>query len=233
MIDLYNGSCFDLMAGLEDESVDMILSDPPYGISYQSQRAGEGKTKAIANDASLEWLDGWVDECYRVAKDDTAHYIFCSHHFIQDFKIAFAKRFNVKNILIWEKPHHGIGDALGDFAPKYEMILFMHKGRRLMRGRRHSNVLKFNRTSNMMHPTQKPVAMLEFLIAKFSEKEEVVLDPFMGSGSTGVAATKQGRGFIGMDLDKDYYETAAMRIGNVLSARGDDPDALITMHPST
>ena len=88
----------------------------------------------------------------------------------------------------------------------------MQKGRRLINGKRDPNILKFNRTGNKLHPTQKPVDLLEYLISKFSDKNETVLDPFMGSGSTGVAAKNLNRSFIGIELDEEYFKIASDRI---------------------
>ncbi len=105
-----------------------------------------------------------------------------------------------------------MGDLKGDFAPKFEMIIFIHKGRRLINGSRDSNILKFNRTGNKLHPTQKPVDLLEYLISKFSDNEQLILDPFMGSGSTGVAAKNLNRNFIGIELDEGYFNIAKERI---------------------
>ena len=105
-----------------------------------------------------------------------------------------------------------MGDLKGDFAPKTEFILFMQKGRCLIRGKRDCNVLQYARTGNELHPTQKPVDMLEFLISKFSDESMVICDPFMGSGSTGVAAKNTNRKFIGIELDQNYFEIAKKRI---------------------
>ena len=105
-----------------------------------------------------------------------------------------------------------MGDLKGDFAPKVEFILFLHKGRRLINGKRDPNILKFARTGNVNHPTEKPVDLCEYLISKFSESGDVILDPFMGSGTTGVACINTGRDFLGIELDKEYFEIASNRI---------------------
>ena len=86
------------------------------------------------------------------------------------------------------------------------------KGRCLIRGKRDCNVLQYAKTGNELHPTQKPIDMLEFLINKFSDENMVVCDPFMGSGSTGVACINTNRKFIGVELDQNYFEIAKKRI---------------------
>ena len=210
-INLLHGDCFELLQGIPDESVDMVLTDPPYGMSFQS---GHRKTKyeKIKGDSNLDWLDDFVNEIYRVSKPNTAHYVFCSFHHIDKFKQAIEKKFKVKNILTWVKNNTSMGDLKGDFAPKTEFIIFFHKGRKLIKGKRDPNVLEFKKTRNELHPTQKPVDMIEYLIEKFSDKGDLILDPFMGSGSTGVACINTNRNFIGMELDENYFNIAEERI---------------------
>ena len=191
----------------------MILTDPPYGMSFQSGRRKE-KYEKIKGDGDLSWLDKFIDETYRITKDNTAHYVFCSYHNIDVFKQSIERKFKVKNILTWVKNNHSTGDLKGDFAPKTEFIIFFHKGRRFINGKRDSNVLEFAKTKNELHPTQKPVDMLEFMIEKFSDESDTILDPFMGSGSTGVACINTGRNFIGMELDETYFNIAKERIEN-------------------
>jgi len=210
---LMHGDCLERMKEIPDGSVDMVLTDPPYGIDFQSNHRVDKYSK-IKNDKDLSWLDVWVNELFRVTADNTAHYVFCSFHNIDKFKQALEMRFKIKNILVWEKNNTSMGDLKADFAPKYEMIIFMQKGRRFINGKRDPNILRFNRTGNKLHPTQKPVDLLEYLLAKFSDKGQAILDPFMGCGSTGVACKNLSRKFIGIELDEKYYNIAMERILN-------------------
>ena len=105
-----------------------------------------------------------------------------------------------------------MGDLKGDFAPKIEFILFLQKGRRLMNGKRDPNIFKFKRTNNQFHPTQKPVDLVEYLLTKFSDEEDRIFDPFMGSGTTGVACVNLNRKFVGIELDETYFQIAKKRI---------------------
>ena len=210
-MNLMRGDCLERMKEIESGSVDMILTDPPYGMDFQSNYRNEKYSK-IKNDKDLSWLDVWTDELFRVAADNTAHYVFCSFHNIDKFKQALEKKFKIKNMLIWEKNNTSMGDLKADFAPKYEMIIFIHKGRRFINGKRDPNILKFNRTGNKLHPTQKPVDLLQYLLGKFSDEGDTVLDPFMGSGSTGVACKNLNRDFIGIELDDGYFDIAMGRV---------------------
>lgn len=216
---LVQGDCLQLLRGLPSESVHMILTDPPYGMSFVSNHRRD-RYGGIANDTSVEWLPQLVDELYRVAKNNTAHYMFCSYHHIDKFKQAVENRFKLKNILVWEKNNTSMGDLRGDFAPKVEFCLFFQKGRRLIEGKRDPNIFKFARTGNKYHPTEKPVDMLRYLMTKFSSPGDVILDPFMGSGSTGVAAIQEGRRFIGMELEDQYMAVANRRIIGAIRTKG-------------
>lgn len=213
-IKLINGDCFDEIKKIDDCSVDLILTDPPYGINFRSNRRNE-RYNHINNDNNLLWLDDMSREMYRVSKDNTAHYVFCSFHNIDIFKQSLEKFFNLKNILVWEKNNTGMGDLYSNFAPKVEFILFLQKGRSLIRGKRDPNIMKFNRTGNKLHPTQKPVDLCEYLINKFSDEGDLVFDPFMGVGTTGVACVRSNRDFIGIELDDRYFDIARNEIGEI------------------
>lgn len=208
---IMQGDCLERLREIPDGSVDLILTDPPYGMAWVSNRRKVAH-RSIAGDQSLEWLEPMLEQAARVLKPDSAAYFFCSWHFICQFKMAVERHFKLKNVLTWEKNLHGTGDLKGDFAPKTEFVLFAVKGRPLIRGGREPNVFRFAKTANALHPTQKPVDLCEYLVSKFSDEGQTVLDPFMGSGTTGVACARTGRNFIGIELDPTYYLTSAMRI---------------------
>ena len=105
-----------------------------------------------------------------------------------------------------------MGDLKADFAPKVEFVIFIQKGRCLIRGKRDPNIFKYARTGNKLHPTEKPVDMMEYLISKFSDENQIILDPFMGSGTTGVAAANLKRDFIGIELSNKYFRTTRKRL---------------------
>lgn len=109
-----------------------------------------------------------------------------------------------------------MGDLKGSYAPKYEMIIFAHKGSKLLNGFRYADIIKASRTGNKNHPTEKPVDLLETFIKNSSDESSVVFDGFMGSGSTGVACVNTNRNFIGIELDKGYFEIAKSRIEQAL-----------------
>lgn len=105
-----------------------------------------------------------------------------------------------------------MGDLRGDFAPKVEFIIFMQKGRRLINGKRDPNIFKFSRTGNVYHPTEKPVDLFEYLLSKFSNEKDTILDPFAGSGTTGVACKNLNRNFILIEKEPEYVEIIKKRL---------------------
>ena len=200
------------MKTIPDGSIDAIITDPPYWMDFQSNYRKEKYSK-IENDKWTEWIDSFIDEIYRVMKDNTHGYIFCSFHNVDKFKQSIERKFKFKNILIWEKNNTSMWDLTWDYAPKYEMVLFFHKWRRKLLGWfRHANIFKFNRTGNKFHPTEKPVDLIEFLIKNSTFEGETVLDCFMWSWTTWVACWNSNRSFIWIEMDKWYFDIAQKRI---------------------
>lgn len=175
---LLHGDCLELMKDIPDGSVDMILTDPPYGINFRSGRRKDRYEKIIG-DFTVDYLDDFFSECDRVLRDDSAIYCFCSWHNVDAFKTAFCRQFKLKNILVWVKNNHGSGDLRAGFAPRHEFILYGNKGRRFFSESRKDDVLFANKTGNKFHPTEKPVDLLELLIRQTSSRDDIVLDPFM------------------------------------------------------
>jgi site-specific DNA-methyltransferase (adenine-specific) len=194
-----------------NKSVDLLVTDPPYGMEFQSNRRKE-KHKSIQNDNNLDWLVGWIDELKRVMKDEAHLYIFCSWHNVEVFKYLVGKKFNVKNILIWEKNNHGSGDLLGDYAPKYEMILFCSNGQKKLKGGRDSNILKADKTGNENHPTEKPLNLIQYFINKSSNIGDLVLDTFGGSCVTAIASKQLQRNCICFEIEESYCKNAQARL---------------------
>lgn len=202
--------CMDILKQLPDKCIDLVLTDPPYGMNYQSGRR-EQRYEKIQDDNNLDWLPEFLNELKRVSKDDAIWYLFCSWHNVDIFKQEIQKVRNVKNILIWNKNNFGSGDLFCDYAPKYEMCIFCNENKKL-NGSRIANVLNFAKTGNELHPTQKPVDMFGVLIQKGSNENDIVLDPFSGSGTTAIACHRLKRRFICIEKEKDYWEASVKRL---------------------
>ena len=171
----------------------------------------------IENDkGNHDLIRKFIRQAYRVLKNNSAIYIFCSWHNVDFFKREVEKYFTLKNIIVWNKNNHGAGDLKGAYAPKHELILFAHKGRALLQEYRYPDVLDFNKVagSKLKHPTEKPVDLLELFIRNSSKEEDIVLDPFSGSSPIAEACINTGRKYICIELDYNYYQISLERIGN-------------------
>ena len=210
------GDCLEVMKEIPDESIDMILTDPPYLMNYKSnRRVVKEKFDHILNDKNAEGLiTTYIKECYRILKPDSALYMFCSWHKVDLFKQEVEKYFNLKNLIVWNKNNHGSGDLKGAYAPKHELILYAHKGRSLFRCKRIPDVIDFPKISSdkLVHPTEKPIGLLELFIQNNSDPGNVIFDGFAGSGTTSIAALNTGRSFICIEKDERYFNIAKERI---------------------
>lgn len=225
-MDLYNGDCLDIMKTLPDNSVDLVVTDPPYVIATTGGGlATNGKVKQWAEHHLDSMRDGFstlvLDELCRVMKKINC-YFFCSQKQILPLLKYFVdgKKCNW-NILSWHKsnPVPACGNK---YLTDTEFILFFReKGVRIMgefATKRTYYVTLSNKRDKKLygHPTVKPIEIVKNLVINSSKDGDTILDPFMGSGTTGVAVKEVGgkRNFIGIELDKKYYEIAKKRIGD-------------------
>lgn len=201
------------ITSVPSKSVNLIATDPPFGMEFQSNFRVV-KHKKIANDDNLVFLPQFFKEAYRILADDSHMYCFCSWHhidvFVQEARKVFGKK-GLRNILIWEKEHQGMGD-LEQLGMSYELILFLEKGHRAHDYIRDSNILKFVSTKNSLHPTQKPVDLMQFLIYISAKPGDTVADFFSGSGSTGIAGMNEGMNVLMWEMDKGHYQTILNRV---------------------
>lgn len=209
---IHLADCMDILRQLPDKSVDLVLTDPPYGMEFVSGRRKVAYAKMEGDNGGLDWLPEWLEQVDRVSKDDAIWLVFCSWHNVDIFKREVARFRKVKNILVWVKNNHGAGDLFCDFAPQYELVLFCNPGRKRLNGKRPSTVLRYGSTGNKLHPTQKPVDMFEELIKITSNENDIVLDPFSGSGTTAVACRNTGRQFILVEKDPRYHAESIKRL---------------------
>ena len=225
-IELWHGDCLELMKNIPDDSVDLVLTDPPYLCDYSRHDSRSRFSKKIANDENNSVNEGMIErylqECFRIMKDNTAIYCFCNYKKIDFFKQKIENAgFNLKNIIIWDKQRNGMGDLSTTFGYSYEFIIFASKGQPKIRGKRISDVWQFARVKpkEQTHQNQKPIALLMQAIEKSSDEGAVVFDGFMGSGSCGVACVNTNRHFIGIELDEGYFNTAKERIEKSIRER--------------
>lgn len=208
----------DFMKKMPDSCIDLIVTDPPYLINYKSNHRKEKHrfSEVIQNDDNPGLIKQYIKECYRILKNDTAIYIFCSFDKVDFFKKEIEKYFTVKNIIIWRKNNHTAGDLEAQFGKQYEMLILANKGRRKINGERLTDVWDFKRISHekLLHQNQKPIELIKRCIVKHSNVGDIVFDGFMGSGTTAVASLDTDRHFIGTEIDDYYFDIAQKRISS-------------------
>lgn len=213
----HHGDCVPFLESIPDGTFDMVLTDPPYGIAYKTARRTEPHRFAqeIANDRDLSIVEAVVPHLQRVLKDDSACFVFCAWKRQDEVaRIIEGADLAVKNRIVWDKGTTTAGDLKGAFGYQYEVLLFAAKGNPAIRGKRHPDIWRHMRVSadKLHHQNEKPVPLLEQAILAMSDPGDTVLDPFMGSGSTGVAAAREKRSFIGIERDERYFQPATDRI---------------------
>ena len=210
-IELWQGDCLELMKNIPDGSVDLVLTDPPYGIDFQSNFR-KNKFNKIENDIAVN--AEFLDECKRVLKDTGAFYCFTRWDVYPSWIEQIRKRFKVKNCIVWFKRGGGLGDLKKGYIYNHEFIIYCAGKNHRLNGKRRNDVFEFAKDapSTYVHPTQKPISLLKEIIERSSNEGGVVLDCFMGSGSTGVACVNTNRNFIGIELDEGYFNIAKKRI---------------------
>ncbi len=223
-VELMCGDCLELMESIPTESVDLVLTDPPYRMNHTTggtksigmNGKWQGRIKAGNTVMGFDYdikFSSWLPEVFRVLKNSGHCYIFCNDKNVQELlNEATAAGFRESNILVWIK-----NNACPNryYMKNCEFVIFLYKGNakpiRNMGDKAAMNCNNIN-GKGKHHPTEKPVELLECFIANSSDNGEIVLDPFMGSGSTGVACINTNRKFIGMELDPQYFEIAKKRI---------------------
>lgn len=226
---IIHGECIEVMRGMAAESVDLVVTDPPYGIAFNSNMSNDeeyrGNLKSVngvLNDGkdNAPFLSEAIDELARVMKPDSHIYWFTRWDKIAEQMPLLERYFNIKNALVWDKGGVSMGDLLGSYSGNYETILFARKGRRELNEvdgcRRHPDILSYPKipARQLRHSHEKPEDLIEFLIRKSSNPGEVVLDPFAGSGTTAAVAKRLGREFITIEADVDFYNVAVARVKN-------------------
>ena len=215
MINLMHGDCLELMKAIPNNSIDMVLTDPPYGMDYQSSRKTDSSKRFSKIKGDKKPFVWFLRDAFRVLKDDSCIVVFTDWKNQEAFKLVLEiAGFKVKSQVVWNRMHHGMGDLKGAFAPMHDIAWFAVKGNYKFKGKRPKDVLSHKRLGGheISHPTMKPVGLNEEILESTTAIGDVVLDCFMGSGSTGVACKNLNRKFIGIELDDKYFNIAKDRI---------------------
>ena len=224
--------CLEYLKTLPDDSVDLVVTDPPYNVS-QKKDLKYGRLSIRKNFG--EWDFGFdpepvLRELKRVLKPKGQIFVFCSTEQIPIYMSAFKKDWHFRNLLVWYKTNPAprlsktnfvfaneyILYAINDPKTKPGQVTFNWQGHKEM----HNTIItpalqgkeRLKKNGKALHPTQKPLSILKKIIQIASKPGDIVLDPFIGVGSTAVACKETKRNYLGCELDRRYYQTAVKRL---------------------
>ncbi|MEX0918676.1 MAG: site-specific DNA-methyltransferase [Candidatus Paceibacterota bacterium] len=210
----------DCLTGLKhipDGSIDLIVTDPPYGISKQLNCKGKrlGSTAKLDFDFG-EW-DTFSKEWFHVAVKKTRGWMmtFCAKKDVGFFIDTLENEgFIAVDVLVWQKPDPVPLNAKSRFLNAWEAVVIGKRPGSTWNSTYEHNIIKCQapKGKNRFHPTQKPVELIKKLISLATKEGDIVLDPFMGSGTTAVACIESKRNYIGFELSKEYHKMAVNRI---------------------
>ena len=228
MISLYNTDAIEWLKTLDNDSVDLIVTDPPYRVQQHGSSGLSGIFKTKTGDEKelnsklfqhneVEVTD-YASELFRILKPDNHCYVMTNDYNLKNFLNVFAEvGFHFTKLIVWDKQNK---IANPYYMQQVEYILFMSKGRtKQINNCGTSNLLSISNIQNKNndHPTEKPVELMEILIKNSTKEGDLVLDPFVGVGATPLACQNLNRNFIGCEIDKKYYDTAMERLNSCLN----------------
>jgi site-specific DNA-methyltransferase (adenine-specific) len=205
---LYLGDCLEILPTLG--KVNVVVTDPPYGMNFQSNyyKGERGKPNASGHDR-LAGDDNPALLSAALAIDAThSKYIFCRWDNLRDLPQC------PRSLIAWVKPNWSMGDLNHEHGRQYEVIAFYPCENHSWPDKRPSDVVRHGRSGNERHPTEKPVSLMQEVVSWTRGR---VVDPFMGSGTTGVACANLGRKFIGIEIEERYFDIACERIAAAYS----------------
>lgn len=223
MIDLRCGDCLELMKDITDESIDLVLTDPPYkivqggctnkAVRFTGTTFNQLKTGTLFRENNINFSD-WLPDIYRILKKDSHCYIMCNDRNLKQLLVECENvGFKLLNVLVWGKSKHSPNRY---YMKNCEFIIMLRKGKaKNINNMGAKQLLLVNNVDNKKHPSEKPIELMKILIENSSNKNDMVLDPFMGSGSTGVASILTRRNFTGIELDEKYFNIAKERIEKI------------------
>lgn len=232
-VTLIRGEALECLQQLGEDSVDAIITDPPYcsGGSTRSSIGRSPKKKYCSNKglpdflgdhrdqlSMLHWVGAWMAQAFRVSRLSGRFIVFSDWR--QLAAVINAVQFGgwiYRGLAVWDKTQR-CRPQLGRFRNQAEYMVWGSKGTMPTKGAVHPGVFTVPSPAakNRVHLTEKPLTLMR-AITEFTSENGVTLDPFMGSGSTGVATIESGRSFIGIEMSPHYFEVAKARIQNTLA----------------
>jgi site-specific DNA-methyltransferase (adenine-specific) len=203
-----HGDCTQVLRSLPSESIDAVITDPPYFVRYRDRSGRE-----IANDDNPASVLGAFTDIYRLLKPDSFCVCFYGWNRVDAFFQAWTDAgFQPVGHLVWAKSY---ASSVRFVEARHEQAYLLAKGRPAKPPAPLADVRPWEYTGNVAHPTEKAVSILRPLVESFALAGGVVLDPFAGSGSTLVAAALSGRRYVGIELEEKYCRLARKRLAGV------------------
>lgn len=239
---LFYGDSLKLLKKIDDRSIDMIFADPPYFLSNDGISCQSGKMVSV-NKGDWDKLKSqnekhvfnkkWIKECYRILKDNGTIWISGTMHNIYSIGVALEENnFKIINNIIWRKTNPPPNISCRAFTHSTETILWAKKNTKNSKHKFNYKKMKSINENKQMkdvwdsstvnksekkhgkHPTQKPIWLLERIIICSTDEGDTILDPFNGSGTTGIVAYNLGRKYIGIEYNKEYLDLTIRRFEN-------------------
>ena len=219
---LINDDCLKVLPTIQDNSIDLIVTDPPYKMTARGNAGTTGgmlkkeiNIKGDVFEHNDVNISEWLPHCFRILKEDSHIYIMTNHINLYEYLDTIKKTgFHFIKSLIWDKGNKIMGRY---YMSQFEYILFCRKGDKKINNCGVSDIIsvpniKEKRNGKNLHDTEKPVELMKILIENSSNENDIVLDPFMGIGSTIIASKNLNRQYMGIEIDKNYYDIVQDRI---------------------
>lgn len=229
---IFNEDCHNLLKRIPNKSIDLILTDPPYNINKYSTGNIHRKDKSIVNNDIAEWdkipinPSEYLNDFKRILKPHGNIIIFSGYNQIGDWHSIFNDEFDTFQIFVWHKTNPTPKIYKSGFLNSCEFIIFLWNKNHTWNFTSQKEMHNFfecpichypERLNNPFHPTQKPIKLLNHLIKISSNPNDIIFDPFMGVGSTGVSSLLLNRKFIGSELDYIYCLASQIRLDNIIN----------------
>ncbi|NLO08735.1 MAG: site-specific DNA-methyltransferase [Clostridiales bacterium] len=224
---LLHGDCMERMKEIPDSSIELILCDPPYNLAKYSTGNMKFNWRNEINNDVAKWdlielsPADLLDEFKRLLTPTGNIFVFTSYHMIGKWHEVFDKEFDTFQFMVWHKTNPVPNIRKSSFLNSCELIVCMwnkgHTWNFLKQSGMHNFIeapvcMGYERLKSPKHPTQKPLSVLKHIIKIASNEQDLVLDMFMGVGSTGVATVELNRRFIGIEIDEEYYRASIKRM---------------------
>ena len=209
---VYNEDCLEGMKSIPEKSVNITLTDIPYGVVNRESNGLRNLDKENADVFNID-MDELLSEIHRVTEGQII--IFCAKEQFSEIYKFFANKKGTTRSIIWQKTNPSPMNGQYVYLSGVEhAVWFKPRGRKVFNAHCKNTVFTYSNGSRKIHPTQKNVDLFKELIADNSNEGEIVFDPFMGSGTTAIAAIDTGRDYIGFELDEEYYKLSEQRISD-------------------